>query len=516
MNPFRPDILVALLAVVFCLEIGALFGVIYWAGRTRQEHLIFSLFNFSLAGMMACRLPMLANIGNRYLALRLFQWHCVFGCGAVVTFVHFTCLVTEHHVRRYLPPRLIYPLAMLMGALFFIPSMLHLAPIGAKPDAYTELEIGPLFPGYAMLALACGTMPCYLLLSTVRKLRDLSSTTPPSQGAATTDSAADGDRNELVLLRRHLALMFRGTLVLMAFILIDILWFLNPTSDSPLPFSAVGMIFLSITMTIVLGKDIVLSEKRKFHLEAVAQARLKSLSDAQHQLKNQIAAVSRPLMTARRGLERGVEKPFLETKLASAIQETEELQETLEIMLNVARVEAGKPLNLGKKASVDLAAWLEALCRKRAALEAASVVERYRIEAMLPVPRLFLNEVALKQVFYNLIDNAFKYSPGDSPICVQICVEERVQTLIVRICDRGKGLPLEDRERIFNEPFYRGTTDTRETPGTGLGLNLARRYVEAMEGRLWVESAGTGFGSTFVVTLPYEPDRSVQNQGETG
>jgi len=51
---------------------------------------------------------------------------------------------------------------------------------------------------------------------------------------------------------------------------------------------------------------------------------------------------------------------------------------------------------------------------------------------------------------------------------------------------------------------------------TGLGLNLARRYVEAIQGRLWVESAGKDRGSVFIVTLPYEPDRSVHEMRELG
>ena len=60
------------------------------------------------------------------------------------------------------------------------------------------------------------------------------------------------------------------------------------------------------------------------------------------------------------------------------------------------------------------------------------------------------------------------------------------------------------------EPFYRGTADT-PSPGTGLGLNMARRYVEAMGGNLRVESDGLDLGSTFVVTLPYQPGRSVED-----
>jgi two-component system sensor histidine kinase KdpD len=268
------------------------------------------------------------------------------------------------------------------------------------------------------------------------------------------------------------------------------------------------MIFLSAVTAFVLARDIARGERQKIHLATVAQARLTSLSDAQHQLKNQIASISRPLMTAMRGVERGAPIGFVKDKLATAIRESEELQQTLDIMLNAARLEADRPLDIGWKASVDLAALLEMLCSKRASLASTSGGERYRIEVTIPSVRVFVHEAALKQVLNNIIDNAFKYSPDESLIEVQATVQEPVQMLYIRIRDGGVGISPEDQERIFNEPFYRGSADSRETPGTGLGLNLARRYVEAMHGTVQVESRGAGTGSTFVIALPYEPDKT--------
>ena len=72
---------------------------------------------------------------------------------------------------------------------------------------------------------------------------------------------------------------------------------------------------------------------------------------------------------------------------------------------------------------------------------------------------------------------------------------------LIRIIDRGPGIPEAERERIF-EPFYRSTAQrARAHAGSGLGLAIAKGFVETNGGRIWVEST-PGRGSTFVVELP--------------
>jgi len=70
--------------------------------------------------------------------------------------------------------------------------------------------------------------------------------------------------------------------------------------------------------------------------------------------------------------------------------------------------------------------------------------------------------------------------------------------VLVRVVDRGPGIPEPERERIF-EPFYRGRDDAHT--GSGLGLAVVRGFVEANGGRVWAESL-PGQGATFVVELP--------------
>jgi two-component system, OmpR family, sensor histidine kinase KdpD len=120
------------------------------------------------------------------------------------------------------------------------------------------------------------------------------------------------------------------------------------------------------------------------------------------------------------------------------------------------------------------------------------------VDADLPLIRA--DAAQLERAFANLLENAARYS-GGHPVSVRArAVGHRV---MVRIVDRGPGVPPADKARIF-EPFYRARGAANGHRGSGLGLAIVRGFVEANGGRVWVESL-PGQGSTFVVELPLEP-----------
>jgi two-component system, OmpR family, sensor histidine kinase KdpD len=123
------------------------------------------------------------------------------------------------------------------------------------------------------------------------------------------------------------------------------------------------------------------------------------------------------------------------------------------------------------------------------------------VDADLPLIRA--DAAQLERAFANLLENAARYS-GGHPVSVRArAVGHRI---IVRIVDRGPGVPPAEKARIF-EPFYRGpgrSDSANGHRGSGLGLAIVRGFVEANGGRVWVESL-PGQGSTFVVELPLEP-----------
>jgi signal transduction histidine kinase len=103
-------------------------------------------------------------------------------------------------------------------------------------------------------------------------------------------------------------------------------------------------------------------------------------------------------------------------------------------------------------------------------------------------------------VLANLLSNALKYSPDGGTIRVSGQVQG--PAVVVSVHDEGIGIDAEDRQRIF-ERFYRvDDSAARKTPGSGLGLYLAKAVVEAHGGRIWVESGPGGKGSIFRFSLP--------------
>jgi two-component system, OmpR family, sensor histidine kinase KdpD len=121
------------------------------------------------------------------------------------------------------------------------------------------------------------------------------------------------------------------------------------------------------------------------------------------------------------------------------------------------------------------------------------------IDADLPLIRA--DAAQLERAFANLLENSARYS-GGHPVSVRArAVGSRI---LVRVVDRGPGVPAAEKARIF-EPFYRaaGASENGHR-GAGLGLAIVRGFVEANGGKVWVESL-PGQGSTFVVELPLEP-----------
>jgi signal transduction histidine kinase len=106
----------------------------------------------------------------------------------------------------------------------------------------------------------------------------------------------------------------------------------------------------------------------------------------------------------------------------------------------------------------------------------------------------------MEQVVTNLISNAVKYSPGDTP--VEVVVADDVHSVRFEVRDHGTGLTDGDKRHIF-EPFQRAGIGSHLVPGVGLGLSVVRRIVLAHGGRIEVDSA-PGKGSTFRVVLQRE------------
>ncbi len=105
----------------------------------------------------------------------------------------------------------------------------------------------------------------------------------------------------------------------------------------------------------------------------------------------------------------------------------------------------------------------------------------------------------LQEIMDNLLENAIKYTPKGGSVWVNVRGDgDRV---LINVTDTGIGISADDIQHIFQKFYRADNSDTREIGGTGLGLYLTKQRVEAMGGKIWVES-GFGEGSTFFVSLP--------------
>jgi signal transduction histidine kinase len=112
------------------------------------------------------------------------------------------------------------------------------------------------------------------------------------------------------------------------------------------------------------------------------------------------------------------------------------------------------------------------------------------------------DERKFRQIMLNLLSNAVKFTPGGGRVSVSAQrVDSRVE---ISVTDTGVGIRPEDQELVFEEFRQVGGDHLRTAQGTGLGLALARRFVELHGGELTLKSE-LGRGSTFTLTLPERP-----------
>jgi signal transduction histidine kinase len=109
------------------------------------------------------------------------------------------------------------------------------------------------------------------------------------------------------------------------------------------------------------------------------------------------------------------------------------------------------------------------------------------------------DERKIKQILLNLLSNAVKFTPEGGRIGIN--ARQTDGAVEISVSDTGIGISPEDQAKIFEEFHQVGTDYAHKTEGTGLGLTLAKKFVELHGGKIWVESAA-GKGSTFSFTLP--------------
>jgi PAS domain S-box-containing protein len=179
--------------------------------------------------------------------------------------------------------------------------------------------------------------------------------------------------------------------------------------------------------------------------------------------------------------------------LKSIQKESNHLHELVDSVLDVSRIESGKPIELSKS-QVSIKVLLEEL------LELIQPKIRTEIDIPDGFPILNVDPVKIKRVFNNLIGNALKFTPKDGTI--RITGEKKDGFVELRVIDNGAGISKEHLTAIFEKYCQVGTPQSGIKTGVGLGLTIAKELVESHGGKIWAESEGPGKGSRLIFTLP--------------
>ena len=212
------------------------------------------------------------------------------------------------------------------------------------------------------------------------------------------------------------------------------------------------------------------------------------LANASHELRS-------PLTRIRMGLELmgAPSSPAFKQEIERNITELDQL---IEEILLASRLDA-KEADLGTVESVDLLGLAAEECAR---VEAELAVQLPPEAADLPVQGV---TKLLRRVVRNLLENARRHGAGD----ITLSLEKTAQHAVIRVCDRGPGVPADLRERIF-EPFYRLPGATERDGGVGLGLALVKSITLRHGGTVSCENRPDG-GACFVVLLPLAPENGL-------
>ncbi len=176
--------------------------------------------------------------------------------------------------------------------------------------------------------------------------------------------------------------------------------------------------------------------------------------------------------------------------------QTNRLIALVEDLLVVSRIEAGR-LTLAP-VPIDPSALM-----RQVTLGLGEAGRRVSVETAPDLPGVMLADpTRLDQILTNLLQNALKFSGPESPVILSARADGA--SIVFSVSDQGIGIPPEEIPRIFERFHQAEAASTRQAEGTGLGLYITRRLVEAMGGEISVDSQ-PGLGSTFTVRLPKGP-----------
>lgn len=244
----------------------------------------------------------------------------------------------------------------------------------------------------------------------------------------------------------------------------------------------------------VLAKEL---KEANEHLKDMDKLKDDFLSMASHELNTPIAAIEGYLsMILQEGL--GGEIPAKARKyLESVFASSQRLAHLVKDLLNVSRIESGRiHIIYEQKQIADVIdqSVMEVMSKAK---EAKHTLVFEKPKKALPLT--WLDVTRITEILINILGNSIKYTPDGGKITVRAVTD--ASKIVVSVEDNGKGIPKERTEAVF-EKFTQVDVMKDEVKGTGLGMYIAKKFIELMNGKIWLKSDGTNKGTTFYFSLP--------------
>lgn len=246
-----------------------------------------------------------------------------------------------------------------------------------------------------------------------------------------------------------------------------------------------GAVFLFLMCIGIIQIHKTLSRQQK-----LAHQQKNFLLSVTHELKSPLAAIKLSIQTI---LKRALEPTQQQAFLQNSLKDIERLDDLVENMLLATKIE-NKSYSF-PKSPFNLSDLVE------------KVVERLQIHTCssqtikgIVSPNVYLmgDQFSINSVLTNLIENAVKYSPACAEVLVSLSTEG--DSIYMRVSDQGRGIPEEEKSRIFDK-FYRiGNENTRQEKGTGLGLYIVKKVLDMHQGTIKVLDNRPS-GTIFEITL---------------
>ncbi len=264
-----------------------------------------------------------------------------------------------------------------------------------------------------------------------------------------------------------------------------------PLSDDLIPDGARVVAARDVSAEIKAEEELAQLKRR---LEEASQVKATFLSKVTHELKTPLNAI----LGFAQIISMGTIGPINEQQkeyLGHIVESSTHLVVLINNILDMSKIEAGRgELDVSEFSLPDLihqaaAMFSDQSLRHRIALETEIEDDITLIQA---------DRLKIKQILFNLLANAFKFTPDGGRVGLKAAVkEDRIQ---MTVWDTGIGLPDDERDKIFTS--FHQIQSNREMAGTGLGLSLSKEFVGLHGGRIWAESDGPNQGSRFHFTLP--------------